>query len=326
MKKNILLTAMLIGGIALSNRSWAQEKAPKEKKSEEIIIRKNGDANKKMTIEIDGSNITVNGKPLSDYHDGDVTVTQRDFRNKRSDNSLFAPRGDMFAQDFDNVKPHALLGVITDKTDDGVKITEVEKESGAEKAGLSNGDIITKLDDKKIASPQDLMDAVRTHKPGDEVKIYYTRDNKKKDTKAKLGESKALARTFSFNGSPDMDGNNFNFKMPPMPKAYNMPNRNFNFFYKNDRPKLGLKIEDTEKGDGVKVLSVEEGSAADKAGIKKDDIITELNGEKINDVNDASEQLRESGENPDIKIKAMRNNSEMNFEAKIPKKLNSTDL
>ncbi|MDQ2863883.1 MAG: PDZ domain-containing protein [Bacteroidota bacterium] len=68
-----------------------------------------------------------------------------------------------------------------------------------------------------------------------------------------------------------------------------MPNRNFNFSYNHNRPKLGLKIEDTEKGERVKVLSVEEGSAADKAGIKKDDIIIERNGEKINDVNDASE-------------------------------------
>src|SRR6185312_6742596 len=173
-------------------------------------------------------------KPLSEYHGGDVTIMQRDFKNGRSDNFLFAPRKDMFVQDFENAKPHALLGVITDKADDGVKVTEVEKESGAEKAGLSTGDVITKLDDKNIVSPQDLMDAVRAHKPGDEVKIYYLRDNKKKDTKAKLGETKAMARTFSFNGSPDMDGNNFNFKMPPMPRAYNMPNRNFNFFYNNN--------------------------------------------------------------------------------------------
>ena len=127
MKKNILLAVMLIGGITLSNRLWAQETAPKEKKSEDIIIRKNAVANKKITIEIDGDNITVNGKPLSDYRDGDVTVMQRDSRNSRSDNSLFAPRGDMFAQGFDNAQPHALLGVVTDKTDDGVKITEVEK-------------------------------------------------------------------------------------------------------------------------------------------------------------------------------------------------------
>ena len=326
MKKNILFTAVLMAGIMLSNASWAQQTAPKEKKSEEIVIRKNGDKDKKMTIEIDGNDITVNGKPLSDYHGGDVTVIRRDFKNRRSDNSLFAPHGYLFMQDFDNAKPHTFLGVVTDKTDDGVKITQVEKGSAAEKAGLSSGDIITKLDDKKIASPQDLADAVRAHKPGDEVKLDYLRDSKKKDTKAKLGETKAMARAYSFNRSPDMDGNDFNFKMPPMPKAYNMPNRNFNFFYDSDRPKLGLKIEDTEKGDGVKVLSVEDGSAADKAGIKKDDIITELNGEKVNDVNDASQQLRESTDNPNVKIKVMRNNSEMNFEAKIPKKLNSADL
>ena len=60
------------------NESWAQGPSPKEKKSEEIIIRRNGDKDNKMTIQVDGDSITVNGKPLSEFHDGDVTVMKRD--------------------------------------------------------------------------------------------------------------------------------------------------------------------------------------------------------------------------------------------------------
>lgn len=331
MKKHFFLAAVLFAGISLSSQSHAQDSSANDKKSEDIIIHKNGDSNNKMNIEIDGDNVTVNGKPLADYHGSDVTIMRKDMRDRGSDNFLYAPDNknmdlQLFRNDFNNDKPHTFLGVLTAKADDGVKITQVVKGSSAEKAGLANGDVITKLDDKKIGSPDDLSDAVLSYKPNDEVKIYFLRDNKKKDTKVKLGESKRLEKTFNFRKNPDMNGNAFNFKMPEMRGMPRMQNQDFNFFYDSDRPKLGVKIEDTENSNGVKVLSVDEGSAADKAGIKKDDVITELNGEKVSDVNDAKEQLSEKNAGESVKVKAMRNNAEMNFELKIPKQLNSANL
>ena len=38
------------------------------------------------------------------------------------------------------------------------------------------------------------------------------------------------------------------------------------------------------------------------------------------------DQVNDSEDRQSLNIKAMRNNSEMNFEIKIPKKLNSADL
>lgn len=329
MKKNIFLMLALIGGSISTTAIWAQSSSPKEKKTEEIIIRKNGDKDNKMTIQVDGDSITVNGKPLSEYHDGEVNIIKRDYRNHSSNNFLFTPRNrsenfSVFEDDHDNSTPHAFMGVITDKTDNGVKINEVVKGSAAEKSGLLNGDIITKLDDKKISSPEDLMDAVKSHKRGDEVRVYYTRDKKNKDIKLKLGETKSNNRTFIYkNVNPEWGNDNFNFKMPPMPK---MNNNFFKFHYNTDRPKLGLKIEDTENNIGVKVINVDEGSPADKAGLKKDDIISSFNGEKVNSVDELMDKVNDSEDKDSFNIKAMRNNSEMNFDIKIPKKLNSADL
>lgn len=330
MKKNIFLTTILIVGCVLTNESWAQSPSPKEKKSEEIIIRQNGDKDNKMTIQVDGDSITVNGKPLSEFHDGDVTIMKRNLRDRRSNNFLYAPDNksmdlELFQDDADNATPHAFLGVITDKADEGVKINEVVKGTAAEKAGLLKGDVITKLDDKSISSPDDLMDAVKSHKSGDEVKLYYLRDNKKKDAKVKLGETKGDKRTFVYkNFNPGYGSNSFNFKTPEMPR---MGNNFYNFRFNNDnRPKLGLKIEDTENDNGVKILNVEDGSPADKAGLKKDDIITSFNGEKVNSVDELMDQVNNSEDKSTINIKAMRSNSEMNFDVKIPKKLNSANL
>ncbi len=341
--KKIFISAFLLGiSTLLSFNSYSQKPENQKKKSEEIIIRSNGDKDKKMTIQVDGDNITVNGKPLSEFHDGDVTIMKRDFKDRNSHNFVFTPGNEnmdmqiyknemnddepgIFNNEMNNTEPRTFLGVETEKTNEGVTITNVIKGSSAEKAGLQNGDIITKLDDTKITSPEDLMKVVRSYKPDNEIKVSYSRDNKKKDVKVKLGKTKEYNKSFYFKDDNHMNGNGFNFKMPPMSRIERLPGMNYNF-WNNNNPKLGIKIQDTEDGKGAKVLNVEEGSAADKAGLKKDDIITKINGEEVNNVNDVREQMNEINDKDTFNIKAKRNNSEMNFDIKIAKQLNSADL
>ena len=75
--------------------------------------------------------------------------------------------------------------------------------------------------------------------------------------------------------------------------------------------KLGLKIQDTEDGNGVKVLDAEKDSPADKAGLKKDDVVTEIGGKKVTNTDEAREELmQENAENKSAyNIKATRNGS-----------------
>jgi serine protease Do len=334
MKKYIFFAGILVAVLVLSINSRAQKTESRDKKTQEIIIRKNGDKNTKMTIEVNGDSISVNGKPLSDYIEDDVSVTTRDYVKRNSHNFLYSPGNDedmdvnVFENDPENGKSRTFLGVISEKATDGVKITSVIKGSSAEKAGLLKDDIISQVNDKKISSPEDLIDAVRSYKPDDNVRIDYLRNNKKKDLKVKLGETKDRNRDFFLKDkNHNMNGNGFNFKMPQMPKMPNFPNTYYNYnFWNKNHPKLGIKIEDTENGSGAKILKVEEGSAADKAGLKKDDVITEINGEKVNNVDEIREQLNEENSKQSLNLKAKRNNAEMNFEVKIPKELNNADL
>ncbi|MFE2300280.1 S1C family serine protease [Streptomyces sp. NPDC059445] len=77
----------------------------------------------------------------------------------------------------------------------GAKITEqgasgasaVESGGPAAKAGLKPGDVITKLDDMVIDSGPTLIGAIWTHKPGDTVKLTYTRDGKTHTVDVTLG-------------------------------------------------------------------------------------------------------------------------------------------
>ncbi len=102
---------------------------------------------------------------------------------------------------------------------------------------------------------------------------------------------------------------------------------NFNHDFSFPRQqKLGLRIQDTEEGNGVKVLNVDDNSAAAKAGLKADDIITEIGGKKVMTTDEARDQLKENKDKTNYTIKVLRAGKEMSFDVKIPKKLKTANL
>ncbi|WP_133847264.1 S1C family serine protease [Labedaea rhizosphaerae] len=65
-----------------------------------------------------------------------------------------------------------VLGVtVTDAPTGGASIRDVTANGPGAKAGLSSGDIVVQLDDRKIDTSDALVAAVRSHAPGDKVKL-----------------------------------------------------------------------------------------------------------------------------------------------------------
>lgn len=322
-----------------------KEKREKEEKREQIIIRKKSDKTEKTTIVIEGDKVTVNGKPV-EKGDKDIIIHRFDgddeFVLRSPKMRVTAPRGayrfnyndnwekfnsDNFMKEFKmNWKGGAFLGVVTEDHDKGALIEEVQKETPAEKAGLQKGDIITKVGDKKIGSPSDLSEAVHAKKPNDEVDITYLRDGKEKKAKVKLGESKGPQRMQSFNfHMPDMPSFNegqFNFEHL-QPRLHGLQDQ---IMLYQGRPKFGATIQDTEEGNGVKVLEVEADSPSAKSGLQKDDVITEINDKAVKNVAEAREALRAKNEQNLWTVKVLRGGKPVTVEVKIPKKLNKADL
>lgn len=318
--KTFFITAAFTACCGLFATScFAQKEQSQLQKNEEIIIRKNNDAPSKTTIIIDSNHVTINGKPLADYN-GDVTVLKRSFLGGH-ENSFNAPGQTLT---FFGNSNKAFLGVLTAKAEKGAIIKNVIDESGAQKAGLKDDDVITKFGDKEIATPDDLRNAVQSYKPGDKVMLSYLRDGKSNSVNIELGKAPGSGpMTYSLDSLRNMmgqyfNGNNYNFSMPQMPGNQ--------FYFHSNRARLGIKIEDTENGNGAKILNVEAGSAADKAGLKIGDIITQMNGEKIKDANDVRSQVMNSGNKNDYKIKLKRGNKEMSVEVHIPKNLNKINV
>lgn len=324
--------------------TWAQEvrSESKSKSGEEIIITKKGDGKEKLVIEVDGDKITVNGKEYN-KDNKDITIV----RNRIKDIEGYSPRARVF---FDQggqnqytvlgnlmSSNRTMLGVVTEKKDNGVEVQEITKESAAEKIGLKKGDIIKSVDGKKIESPDDLSKLIRDKKPGDEVDIVYLRDKKEQKAKAKLTEWKG-ASVFKF--GPDAENfrvelGDFNFDelipelvAPRPPKSPTPPRVQgqglaFNF---SSGPRLGISVQETEDGKGLKVTEVEADGHAAKSGIRVDDVITEVDGTAVNSTNEIAQYLRKNRTQSTFKFKVLRKGKAETVEVKIPKKLKTANL
>ncbi len=308
------LTAFVIAGLMFSP-AFAQEEKDKESKNksqETIVIHKNTD--EKVVIEINGDKITVNGKPLEELKDGSVRVNRskiRDVHNLYTMNGT--NNGDMYRFLTEEAN-HAMLGVTTEKVAEGAKVNEVTPESAAEKIGLKKGDVIKKINETKIEDPDMLSKAIRSHKPGDKVQVTYLRDGKEQTASAELTKWKSSLKF-------DVKGLDIN-----MPKFDVAPRVMPGYTWSGGSPRLGLSVQDTDDGKGVKVIEVDEDSNAAKAGVKEDDVITEINGKAVNSTDEVVKIIKESKEKDAINLKLNRGGKSQNIEVKMPKKIKKSDI
>ena len=338
---NFAIAALLA---TLSIPSFAQDVKEKEKEVkdtkkevEQITIVRKSDSKEKTVIEINGDKITVNGKAIEDLKDGDVTVHRNKYKTMEGLNAYGLSKGrsgnytwdsgDQFRM-FDMDENRAMLGVVTEEVDGGVKVTELTDESAAKKAGIKEGDIITKIGDTKIEDPDQLSATVRKHKPGEKVTVTVLRDKKEQKITTELGKWKGVS---AFSYGPG--GQHFKMDMPDynellVPRAQVAPRvRNGQAWsYSGGAPKLGLSVQDTDDGKGVKVIEVDEESNAAKAGLKENDIITNFNDKEVNSADEVAKLVKENKDKPTINLKIKRAGKTQTVEVKMPRKLKTADL
>jgi len=326
MKKVFLLASCVLFAMCFSTAASAQQdtkdkdkdkdKSEKNKLGDydEIILKRKGDKGGKGTVEIKGDDVLVNGKPLSEYDDDNISVRKNDVTvwNGRGVTrvSPFRYNG-MVSMSGDK----AFLGVTTEEDDKGARITDVTDNSAAEKAGLKEDDVIVRVDDVKIENHDQLSKAISKHKPEDKVTIAYLRGGKEQKVIVPLGKTSfgGVYSSPSIVTSPEM---NFDFDHNGMNQSFYFPARG----------RIGIRAQDTEDGKGVKVLDVNDESLADKAGLKEGDVITEFDGKAINSADQLADAARASKDKTSIAIKYNRDGKSQTAEIKFPKKLKTTNL
>ena len=217
------------------------------------------------------------------------------------------------------------IGVrIADAAESGVKVDEVEPNGAAEKAGVKAGDLITMFDGERVRSARQFARLVQETPPGRTVKMTVSRDRQQKDLQI-TPDSGRRGRT-----SVLIDGDRLRDQLGDL--GDRLPPFNFNF----DQPELGsgrrLGVSVQELTDqlasyfgvsrGVLITAVTDGSPASRAGLKAGDVITSVNGNRIESRDDLVRALRDAAdrrqaEAPEITIGIVRDRKESTVKATI---------
>ncbi len=148
----------------------------------------------------------------------------------------------------------------------GALVAEVLKGSPAERAGVKLGDIIVEFDHKDIKESADLPIQVARVAPGTTVQVRVLRDSKDVILSLTVGEMKddeIIAST--------QDGGLGLTVKPITPQL---------------AENLGL-----ERVEGLVITAVKPGSAAEEAGLKSGDVISEINRQPIKTLADYNREL-----------------------------------
>lgn len=301
-------------------------------------IQEKKDTNITMKVVVEGNKITINGKEV-DENDPRLHREGKDQRKiilKKLDTPSLIE--DLEVDNFDWVKPEApktnqaFLGVITEANELGAKINQVSEQSPAAKAGFKEGDIITKVNDIKIDGPEALYDAIGKFKPDEKVTISYVSSGKKNSQVVSLAKNKNAISNFNFNLPNGQLSPNEERKLQTQPRRFNFSIPHFpgmddlSIAGIENKPKLGISIEDVENGEGVNITNVTENSPAAKSGLKENDIIVKVNDEKIKDVDDLKPIIKEAKEGANFTFQIKRNKEIKTIIVKLPKKLKTADL
>ena len=144
----------------------------------------------------------------------------------------------------------------------GVLVAQVTADSAAAKAGIKVSDVIIRYDGKPVEGVSQLRNLVAATAPAAKVEIVLLRDGKELRVKAQVGE--LAAEPTLAGGKPDKaaEGMDLGLTVEPVTAA--------------NAGEYGF-----ERGEGLVVTDVDEGSAAALAGIQAGDLITEINRLKV---------------------------------------------
>jgi len=164
------------------------------------------------------------------------------------------------------------------KDTEGFYINKVNKNSGAEKAGLKKGDIIKKLDNQKISSYAELSGFINTKRPNDKVNVTYERD----------GQTKVVPVILVKNDIIQTD-----FKGLELENLSDADKKNFRIDY-------GVKIKEVSNERLLPYKDELEGS-----------IILDINGVKASDVETVSRATNNANESQGTSVKLMTKNGQV---------------
>jgi len=229
------------------------------------------------------------------------------------------------------------LGVSIGEDEKGnVGLIEVQMDSPAEEAGLKEGDIIREFDGKTVNSSEMLVTEVRKRKPGDTITIKIEREDKTQKVKVTLSEytRQDIWKEFEVK-FPTL------FRVPePFSSEKGIP-RGFRFpeevtapsvkFQRGvpfqNRKFIGIYLEELNEelsayfgfkdGVGILISRIEEGSPAEKAGLKVGDLVISADGKRVQSTVALVELIQDKEKGSTIRLEILRDKKKMTVDVEV---------
>lgn len=223
----------------------------------------------------------------------------------------------------------------------GVVIEDVSRDSAAEKAGFKTGDIVVEFDGERVRSVRQFTRLVQETATGRSVNATVVRDGQKTTLTVAPRESEGLEAMRDLAVFRDF-GDNLRYSIPArpatpprpptpaVPRAPLMPD--FESFVLRSGTSLGVTLSTLSPQladyfgvkDGVLVSSVSDNSAAAKAGVKAGDVITAINGTRVNDSGDVRRAMQDVKPGSEFTIEVSRDRKTLTLKGKTEERTTAT--
>jgi serine protease Do len=212
----------------------------------------------------------------------------------------------------------------------GVGITQVVKDSPAEKAGLKKDDVIVRFEGDSVTSVRKLNRLVSEVAPDQTVKLGISRGGGEQEVAVTIGKRNQSMNAFErleglegLKGLEELKGldklKEFHGLMPPDGQVWKWkgqePGKDGMVFAFGNHRRIGVSTMELTKqladyfgiadGKGVLVTSVSDNSPAAKAGLKAGDIITSIDGDKVEGAGDLARGINKNKDG-DVTLEVIR--------------------
>src|SRR5262245_55972681 len=158
----------------------------------------------------------------------------------------------------------------------GALIGEVTPDGPAARAGLAQGDVIIELNGERVDDSRDLRLKIGQLAPGSAIRLKLLRDGNPREVNATLGELPNEKEAAS-DGKPESDS----------PDGLSVENLT---------PQIARQLGLQSSASGVVVTGVQDGSRADDAGLRRGDVIQQVNRQPVNNVAEFERAIKQAGD------------------------------
>jgi serine protease Do len=158
----------------------------------------------------------------------------------------------------------------------GALVGEVTSDGPAAKAGLAQGDVIIELNGERVDDSRELRLKIGQLAPGSTIRLKLLRDGNPREVNITLGELPNEKMAAS-DGKPESDS----------PDGLSVETLT---------PQIARQLELQSNASGVVVTGVQDGSRADDAGLRRGDVIQQVNRRPVNNVAEFERVMKQAGD------------------------------